>query len=134
MTDKFEKTNNEPYKPEGFNEFDYLRIAGHFVECPCCKTRHNQIYKRRIYKSIIKALKSMADKNKDITACSVGDFSKLRYWGLIENQGSEGSWKITNDGWSFLDGLISVPEYLFIQNNNVVGRSTENIFIFEIID
>lgn len=134
MSEKFEKENKDPHVPENFDDFRYLRAGGHFVECPCCQTRHNQVYKRRIYKSIVKALRSLADKKKDITACSVGDFSKLRYWGLIEYQGSEGSWKVTNDGWSFLDGLLAVPRYVFIQNNNVIGRSNENVFIFDIID
>lgn len=132
-TDKFSKELKVPKKPKQISSFKKLHEKGVFVECPCCNTKHNQIYKRKIYKSLVKALKVLADKNHELDAASVGDFTKLRHWGLIQSLGTDGSWDVTSDGLNFLSGRLEVPEYLFIQNNIVIGKSDETVFIKDVV-
>ena len=132
MMQKFEKTNHDPIKPDNQDLFHWHLEFGDYVECPCCGTRHNQIYKRRIYGSMLKGLKRLAEHNNSLTPASIGDFAKLRFWGLIKAGGQEGAWEITQSGRDFLAGLISIPEFLFIQNNQVVGRSETFIYIGDI--
>ena len=124
----------EPIKATSFDDFEEFKRDGLYVECPCCHTRHNQIYKRSIYKSLIKGLKALSVRSREITTSSIGDFAKLRYWGLIKETEHEGVWTITDDGHAFLYGAISVPKYVFVQNNVVVGKSDERVFAYEICD
>lgn len=129
---KFKEVIKAPLRPKTVEQFNSDRESGSFVECPCCGVKHNQIYKRQIYKSILKGLKILASNSREIAPSSVGDFSKLRYWGMIQYEGKEGVLRVTEDGHAFLRGIISVPKYAFIQNNKAIGFSDERIFIYQI--
>lgn len=134
MEDKYIGTLNDPAKPVTKEEFDELNNDSVFVECPCCGIRHNQVYMRRIYKTIARALKFFSTGRRDVTASSIGDFTKLRHWGLIDHDDQSPFWKITEKGYSFLNNEISIPKVVFIQNNEVVGFGDEKVFFHEIVD
>lgn len=61
---------------------------------------------------------------------SVGDFAKLRYWGLIEELANDnpdkrtsGFWRITEKGNSFVLGSTQVKKYAWIFNSDIYGFS-----------
>ncbi len=132
MTDKYKSVISDPIKPVSQDLFHWHNEMGDFVECPCCGSRHNQIYKRRIYVSLVKGLQKLAERDNSLTPSSIGDFAKLRFFGLIEATEHEGVWNITPVGRDFLAGVASVPEYVFVQNNRVVGRAENFVFIGDI--
>lgn len=107
--------------------------AGDYVECPCCSKKFNVIYKRRLYKTIVQGLRNLHQK-KGFNA-SLSDFSKLKHWNLIEETNSRGHWRITQTGIDFLAGKISVSKYVFIQNNNKIGESHDDLIsVYDIKD
>ena len=94
------------------------------VECPCCK-QHVQLYKRKFNSTMARMLirlfvlskeKNIAfhhvkDIARGISDTGTNDFSKLVYWGLIQEQGKEagdkahhtsGYWRITDKGRDFI--------------------------------
>tara|TARA_R110002110_G_C13407639_1_gene713336 strand:- start:993 stop:1367 length:375 start_codon:yes stop_codon:yes gene_type:complete len=74
---------------------------------------------------------------KSAPASLRGDFSKLRFWNLIEAKAgrredenrSVGLYKITQAGIDFVKANNFVPKYIYIYNNEVIkyGESTTNI-------
>lgn len=69
------------------------------------------------------------------------DVPKLRFWNLIQPEGQEGEdgnpsngmYKITELGKSFIEGLVTVPRHVKIYNNKFYGyeQSTGTISIKE---
>lgn len=61
-----------------------------------------------------------------------GDYSKARFWGLIEAEegiradGSSrvGYWRITRKGTDWVLGRISLPRYVRVYNNQPLGPPT----------
>lgn len=56
----------------------------------------------------------------------------LRYYGFIQDHSNDdglanasGCWSITEAGQNFVNGQFSVPRYLFVIHNDVIGRSDE---------
>lgn len=56
----------------------------------------------------------------------------LRYYGFIQDHSGDeglanasGFWSITESGRQFVNGQFSVPRYLFVIHNDVIGRSDE---------
>lgn len=103
--------------------------------CPCCATKFNVTYKRPLYRSMVDALVLLSKSRnaQQIWPASVGDFAKLRFFGLIEQGEYVGTWHITESGWDFLKGKMDVPKYMLIRNNKVVGHSDTFVFIDEIV-
>lgn len=102
--------------------------------CPCCEIFH-KIYDRKfgavMARQLIKLYKlgAHADNNgwthvsKFSTPTGTGDFSKLRYWGLVEEMRNEttkkrtsGFWRITDQGVRVVRGEDRVPEYCRVLN------------------
>ena len=113
------------YDHEKRQEFNNHKASGTYVECPCCAKQYNIMYKRQIHSSMIAGLESLLIR-RGVTS-SIGDFAKLRHWDLIEKDEGPHKWKITGRGIEFLQNLVSVPRYIFIQNNVKVGESAEMI-------
>ncbi len=78
---------------------------------------------------------------KGISDTGTNDFSKLRYWGLIEeepkgsslNKKSSGMWKITTDGINFVRGSIEVPSRVIILNKRFLGFTGEPVTIQKVL-
>lgn len=112
------------------------------LHCPCCG-QFAKRYKRKITSSMVMALIFIYRKNvktrdwihvedylkniEGIPSSIRGDSSKLRYWGLIEKKHGEkedknpdnGYYRMTEKGEMFVKGLIKIPKYVFIYNDNV---------------
>ena len=125
-----------------FNELK----RGNTLNCPCCK-RYAQIYKRRIHATVayqlIKLLSlggfsNYVHTNKLVPAnqSSIGDFSKAKYFGLIEEKANadsskrtSGYWKLTNLGMDFVRGFEKIPSYVLIFDDCVIEFDDEMISI-----
>jgi hypothetical protein len=120
------------------------------ADCPCCN-QFVKLYKRKLNGSMSLALiyiykyfeSNPAEQwlhvpsylSRIISGATVrgGDWSKLRYWGLIEDQkgtrddGSErvGNYRITEEGKKFVQGLTRVPRHVFLYNQEPVKRRDE---------
>lgn len=69
-------------------------------------------------------------KTKDIPASIRGDFSKLRYWDLIEpSENYEGHYKITDTGILFVRLAICVRSHVLLYNNKSYGLAGERVNI-----
>ena len=119
---------------------------GDGAQCPCC----NQLvkrYKRKLNSfmalSLIKFYHySVARPEvewlhiKDLVeiAAGGGEFPRLRYWGLIEEQPGErpdggkhrGFWRITENGKSFVRGTLEVPKYIYLYNQEIVSSQGDD--------
>lgn len=132
-------------------------LRDHFdegVECPVCKQRvklyHRQITSSMAYGLIIIHRYFLANpedeyvhtpslaQNQNIPmAIFGGDFSKLRFWGLIEpmpGDREDGSWRngwwgITDKGIKFVKHEILVPSSLAIYNQKPLGLEGEYVSI-----
>lgn len=141
----------EPFDPARVTVADakaYLRdrwLKG--AACPCC-TQRVQVYRRTITVGMALALLAFlrADarrrqtepdfdgflhaeetfKNTVLLPRSArGDFTKLRYWGLIEGAEGEredgsrrnGHWRLTERGRAFARREIAVPKYVYLYND-----------------
>jgi hypothetical protein len=114
----------------GIEQFKEKFVTGKHVECPCCAKRYNTIYKRHLYPSIIKALQSLAAKSRTITPSSVGDFAKLRFWGLVKKiDAAQGAWEVTERGRQFLSGVIKIPLSVYVKNNVKIANGDEYVNI-----
>lgn len=127
------------------------------AECPCC-TQFVKLYKRKLNSSMALAavyiykyfqshqsaewLHVPSYLSRITTGATVrgGDWAKLRYWGLIEDQkgvrtdGSErvGNYRITNNGKLFVAGDLRVPKHMFLYNGELQKRrDTETTSIEE---
>lgn len=63
----------------------------------------------------------------------MADFTKLKYWGLIESPEPE-HWQITQRGILFILGKIAIPKYRWIYNNQIKQDAGPNkkIFVWDI--
>lgn len=128
-------------------------LHAHWVEgttCPCCRQRV-QLYRRTITSGMALALMAFAREDRRREAADPaahaadpfihaedlfkripglprsarGDFTKLRYWGLIipaEGRREDGSsrngyWAITNAGHAFAGDALRVTRYVYLYNN-----------------
>lgn len=112
--------------------------------CPCCQ-QFAKIYRRQIHSGMAYGLVILYQLDptgksfwhlKDITktgnAYSIaGDFAKLEYWGLIEEQEllsegekkSSGSWRLTELGIRFVRREAKVNKYTRIYNGKALKNS-----------
>ncbi len=121
--------------------------SGEKTTCECCG-RYAQMYKRKITSTMAKQLlefvraggaKQYIHTAKVVSDRSgAGDFAKLRYWGLImplENDNpakkTSGYWTLTHEGRSFIKGLWAVAEYIFVYDDEVIGRSDKVAFFHD---
>ncbi len=120
------------------------------THCPCCG-QFVKVYKRKFNTVMVRGLISLyklgpgyhhvRDIIKGISSTGTNDFSKLRYYGLIQEQcntdstkRTSGNWKITPKGELFVLNKISLPKYVFIYNANIEGFSEEFVTIEQALD
>jgi len=67
-----------------------------------------------------------------------GDFSKLRYWNLVEPHENEdeskktsGMWKLTWKGRMFAEGACGIPSHVDLYNGELLGFSGDPVYIYE---
>jgi ssDNA-binding Zn-finger/Zn-ribbon topoisomerase 1 len=117
------------------------------VKCPCCN-QNVKLYKRRLGSVMARCLIKLSvmgegyhhvkDIVSGISDTGTNDFSKLRYWGMIEEQSNDddtkrtsGHWRITDKGRLFARNSIYVPMYVFIYNGKKQGFSVGETNIVE---
>jgi len=116
-------------------------MAKKFEYCEYCDQKI-MVYRRGLRKGLILGLiqlwkvgpSKIADL--DLTFGITADLPKLRFWGLIHRYGEEKRsnviWQITEKGKDFLTGLIEIPKYAFIYNNQLQKFSEEKIKLIDV--
>lgn len=117
--------------------------AGDGMDCPCCG-RYAQVYKRRITSTMAAQLVELhraggAGAFVHIKAVvgnrsGAGDFTKLKYWGIIRQaehddpaRRDSGLWTITERGLYFMRGMLHLPEYFLVFDDKIIGRSETQV-------
>ena len=118
---------------------DNIEEAG--CRCPCCDS-FLKMYRRKISSSSARALITLASHQKWVDYKTVyatkngivGDFSKLRYWGVVENmpevdlnadKRGSGLWRITQKGMDFVMNKIPLPKYVFLYQGKLKGFGSD---------
>lgn len=117
--------------------------------CPVCG-QFVKVYKRRINSTMARGLIWANGKSPDepwfhissliecISTSAGGDFAKMRYWGLVEEQyhevgqggrKSSGMWRITEKGRNFVNNRVCVPEYALVFDGRVLEMSKNHVDI-----
>jgi hypothetical protein len=135
-----QQTNNDSTVTEARNMLVSNLSKG--VECPCC-TQYVKLYRRAFTKSMAIGLKLLYDcqatdewgyihlenylKDQKCASSIRGDMPKARFWGLIEGINEKrddeskrnGYYRLTKKGEDFIEGLICIPDAVFIFNNEI---------------
>lgn len=75
-----------------------------------------------------------------LTNPQYSNFQRLRFWDLAvkeENEdgsGKGGVWSMTQKGWNFVKGEISIPRYAITYRGNVQRFEGENLFIQDVAE
>jgi hypothetical protein len=121
--------------------------------CPCCG-RFGKVYKRKLHSGMAAVLVLMyrfhnlgythihtlinATTTPAVAAAIRGDFAKLRYWSLIEEEHvespngekkSSGRWRITGAGARFVEGSETVQKYVWLYKGKCLGFIGESVTI-----
>ena len=119
--------------------------------CPACG-QNVKLYRRKLNSSMAygliilyrlhkekgfdKGIKMNTEVAKLKIPSSNIEYSKLAYWGLIEEEENtdktkknSGMWKITTHGKKFVNKEVSIPKYVFIYNGIVKGFSEDKTTI-----
>jgi hypothetical protein len=135
--------------------FEQARRGG--AACPCCG-RFGKVYKRKIHSGMaailvllyrhqnlgfthVLTLVSAAMTPSVAAHVGGGDFAKLRYWGLIEEETHErvskgkkcgtGRWRITGSGAQFVEGTATVQRHVWVYSGQALGFHGEHISIHD---
>lgn len=134
--------------------FEAARREG--TNCPCCG-QFGKVYKRKIHSGMaailvlmyryqsrgythVLTLVSATTSPAVAAAIGGGDFAKMRYWGLIEEEHTvdskgrkkaNGLWRITGAGARFVEGAATVSRYAWVYNNGFLGFHGEQISIYD---
>ncbi len=120
------------------------------TDCPCCG-QIVKLYRRKFNTIMARGLISLyhlcrgnqnyhhvSDIMTKISPTGSSDFSKLRYYKLIEEEKNEdpakktsGNWKITEMGIKFVHKQVAAPMYLLIYNTKLQGIDGDLIQIDE---
>jgi len=118
------------------------------VDCPCCN-QLAKVYTRKLYASMAAALlffyknfestewhskaQLIARSGSLATTFGGGDFAKLAYWGLIDDDDpakrTSGLWQITGRGGRFVRREITVPSHIRLYDGKCLGFSEEQVTI-----
>lgn len=101
--------------------------------CPCC-TQYAKRYHRKINSGMARLLimqwcKVGQEFAHTASLCpNLREGAKLAYWGLMEHDdrprddgGKSGWWRITDAGVRFVLGRESVPKYVYVYDDRVMG-------------
>jgi hypothetical protein len=118
------------------------------TECPCCR-RLAKLYSRAInssqarglialYKAYGRDFGYLQDVRRAHGQTDNREESKLRYWGLVEEEptrrpdgGRAGWWRVTRTGEEWVMGNTSVPRYAQIYASECLGLTGEPVTIFD---
>jgi hypothetical protein len=116
------------------------------MHCPCCG-RYAKIYARTLHQNPAEKLVTLytmgggdwffhTSRLVKRGETSIGDFTKAKYWGLIEERQNDdvtkktsGYWRLTSKGIAFVEREISIPKHAYIFDDKVIGFSEERMFI-----
>jgi len=135
-----------PYAPLKAAQ-DWLRAhIEEGAECPCCK-QFAKVYKRSIYSTMTRDLihlyrlvgKAEVHVPTTLNLRSVGDFTKLVYWGLIREIPGEradgssrvGWWAITDEGEEFIHNRRRVQKYARVYDGRCLGLMGEPVSVID---
>lgn len=110
------------------------------VRCPCCE-QFAKVYFRQIHSTMARQLILLWQFNRKERkkfihfsmiriGSGISDFSKLKYWLLVEQMphdydntvsNASGYWRITQAGVDFINGILSVRKKVMIYNDDVLG-------------
>ena len=116
-------------------------------DCPCCNQKVKS-YRRNLNYAMSLCLIKLSGMDQKfhhvskivegISNTGTADFSKLKYWGLIQekenldtSKKNSGFWKITESGINFAQNKTNLPKYVTIYNKINLGFSSEEINIIE---
>lgn len=135
----FEKEALENQK----SEFWSVLHAGGELDCPCCG-RYAKIYRRQIHHSVARQLIAFyhlgghngfihISELKSAFLTGAGDFTKAKYWDLLDQQINNddpekkhsGLWFLTEKGRDYVLGRISIPKYVIVFDDKVLRFSDE---------
>lgn len=103
------------------------------TDCPCC-TQFAKVYRRKLNSDMARSLIAMYRAGAhvhwvDIKEIDVrgGDYGKLVYWGLTEEErgtrddgsGRTGWWQITSKGQRFVENNLTVAKYALVYNGRL---------------
>jgi hypothetical protein len=93
--------------------------------CPHCSAKMVE-YKHTITKGLLKSLlilkqsKGKANINEiGLTSNQRNNFQKLRYWNLVTMTADAGTWEITKEGHSFLNGKSTVHVFVYTYRGDI---------------
>lgn len=76
-------------------------------------------YKHSLSHGLVSGLRKVAENagRREVNLSGAGltrnqwdNFQKLKYWGLVaQSKAKSGCWRVTDKGWKFLAGLVTVP-------------------------
>jgi hypothetical protein len=112
------------------------------ARCPCCN-QLAKVYKRPIHSAMARALIQLynaAPEGDWVYLPEIGgrggDASKLRYWGLIQEEqtlrpdgGRAGYWRVTRRGGQFVRGEITVPKYAHVYDGRCLGTTGDPVTV-----
>lgn len=131
---------------------------GDDCDCPVCG-RFAKVWRRKIHASIAAWLVALYRAGAGTRfvhidevmpylppalrakARSSSDYCIIKYWGLAfqdaANQGDDkkvsGKWRLTQDGWRFARGEMSIPKYAYVFDDKVLKFDGDDVFIKDCI-
>lgn len=133
---------------DSLSEAKYIfeqEIKGEGGVCPCCM-RKGKIHRYRIHKTEAAALRWMQVNSGVNRWVDVQKFaprwmlrsktySILKHWDLIESRSKRsGLWRVTLRGIDFINGIIDIPEGVFVFNDTVYGYEKQRIYFRQCFD
>jgi len=117
-------------------------------ESKCCPTcgRYAKIYRRSLHCSValqLIRLHNLGGIDAYVSASrlippgntGVGDFTKAKYWSLIEHSEGDGSmWRLTFNGLMFVRGNARIQKYAMVYDDRVQGFDGDPVTIRECLE
>ncbi|AGT12673.1 hypothetical protein PBI_WHIRLWIND_67 [Mycobacterium phage Whirlwind] len=115
------------------------------TECPCCG-QFAKVYRVKFPATAVKLMIEMLKQHRNgvqwVHAPTAGPPGgnpvKARHWGLIEpmpdavrEDGSKrvGLWRLTTNGYAFVRGMLNVPKYANLFNNECLGLDASEGYV-----
>ena len=120
---------------------------GSKTNCECCG-RYAQAYNRRLHTSVCLQLIMLyklggagayvhASKLIPVGVTGAGDFTKAKYWGLIQEipnnreVKSSGHWMLTERGVEFVNNKLTIPEVAVVYDDTVLEYKGRQVNIID---
>lgn len=137
MPDRSRRMAGKEVQKMKTNWNDYYNMGS---VCPCCQ-QQTIVYRREITFPMLHCMKVLYSrlKNKPSNYNEISnthrvttDFTKLRYWGLIQKTPESSLYKLTPDGIAFIRGYAELQRYRWIYNDERMPdpKDIDNPLIF----